>query len=144
MLVDCRLVLQLDTGENKWALGIGLTLPILNQNQGPIAEAEAKRKEAAAKFDAVQAKVLAGCDRAAAGITAARAKLATADELIAEQGRQIESLTRILAAGEGDRIALISAEVERATTRISRLDALTELHAALGAMEEATQTPLDP
>lgn len=134
---------QLDSGENKWALGIGLTLPILNQNRGPIAEAEAKRKEASAKFDAVQARVLADCDRAAAGITAARAKLATTDDLLAEQDRQIESLKRILAAGEGDKIALISAEVERATTRISRLDALTELHAALGAMEEATQTPLE-
>ena len=132
---------QLDTGENKWALGIGLTLPILNQNKGPIGEAEAKRKEAAAKFDAVQAKVLADCDRAAAGVAAARVKLATIDELLAEQARQIESLQRIIAVGEGDRIALLSAEVERGTVRISRLDALTELHAALGAMEEATQTP---
>jgi outer membrane protein TolC len=135
---------QLDAGENKWALGIGLTLPILNQNKGPIAEAEAKRKESAAKFDTVQAKVLADCDRAAARVAAARAKLATTDEMLAEQAGQIESFQRILAAGEGDRIALVSAEVELATTRISRLDALIELQAALAAMEEATQTPLEP
>ena len=134
---------QLDTGSNKWTLGIGLTLPILNHNHGPIAEAEAKRMEAAAKFDALQARVLADCDRAAAGVAAARAKLATTDELLAEQGRQIENLQRIIAVGEGDRIALLSAEVERTTTRISRLDAITELHAALGALEEATQTPLE-
>ena len=133
---------QLDAGENKWALGIGLTLPILNQNKGAIGEAEAKRREAAAKFDAVQAKVLADCDRAAAGVSAARAKLATTDALLGEQARQIESLQRIVAAGEGDKIAVFSAEVERGTTRISRLDALVELHAALGALEEATQTPL--
>jgi len=135
---------QLDSGANKWALGIGLTLPILNQNKGPIGEAEAKRREAAAKFDAVQARVLADCDRAAAGVAAARAKLVTTDELLAEQARQIESLQRIVAAGEGDKTALLSAEVERATTRLARLDAMTELHAALGAMEEATQTPLAP
>ena len=134
---------QLDGGENKWALGIGLTLPILNQNKGPIAEAEAKRKEAAAKFNAVQARVLADCDRAAAGVAGARAKIATADEMLAEQGRQIESITRIVAAGEGDRLAVVSAEVERATTRISRLDAQSELQAALGALEEATQMPLE-
>ncbi len=134
---------QLDAGENKWALGIGLTLPILNQNQGPIGEAEAKRKEAAAKFKAIQARVLADCDRALAGVAAARAKLATTDSLLAEQTRQIESLQRIAAAGEGDKLAVISAEVERATTRISRLDAIVELHAALGALEEATQTPLE-
>ena len=134
---------QLDAGENKWTLGIGLTLPILNQNQGPIGEAEAKRREAAAKFNAVQAKVLADCDRAAAGVTGARAKLGTADEMLAEEGRQIESLTRIVTVGEGDRLALLSAEVERATTRLSRLDAQIELQAALGALEEATQMPLE-
>jgi outer membrane protein TolC len=134
---------QLDAGENKWALGLGLTLPILNQNKGPIREAEAKRREAAAKFDAVQAKVLADCDRAAAAVSAAREKLRINEDVLAEQERQIESLQRIVAAGEGDKLALHSAEVERSTTRISRLDALAELHAALGALEEATQTPLE-
>ena len=132
-----------DTGENKWTLGVGLTLPILNHNQGAVGEAEAKRKESAAKFLSVQALVLADCDRAVVGVSAARAKLATADELIAEQGRQIESLTRIAVAGEGDRLAVLSAEVERATTRLSRLDAHVELQAALGALEQATQTPLE-
>jgi outer membrane protein TolC len=134
---------QLDAGENKWTVGIGLTLPILNQNRGPIREAEAKRKEAEAHFDSVQAKALAECDRAAAGVTAALAKLATTDEILAEQGRQIESLQKIVSVGEGDKLVLLSAEVERATTRLSRVDALTELHAALGALEEATQTPLE-
>ena len=134
---------QLDTGENKWTLGIGLTLPLLNQNQGAIGEAEAKRKEAAAKFNAVQAKVLADCDRAAAAITAARAKIATTDELLAEQANQLQFEERMVVSGEGDKLALMSAKVERATTLTSRLDALIELQAALGAMEEATQAPLD-
>jgi len=62
--------------------------------------------------------------------------------MLSEQGQQIESFKRIVAAGEGDRIALVSAEVETATTRIARLDALAELQAALGSLEEATQTPL--
>jgi outer membrane protein TolC len=134
---------QLDAGENKWALGIGLTLPILNQNKGAIGEADAKRKEAAAKFDAVQAKVLADCDRAAARVAAARSKLATIDGMLAEQRQQIESFQHIVAAGEGDRISVVSAEVELATTRIAQLDAMIELHSALGALEEATQTPLE-
>ena len=134
---------QLDGGANKWGLGIGFTLPILNQNKGAIGEAEAKRREAAAKFNVVQAKVLADCDRAAASVSAARAKLATTESLIAEQGHQFETEKRLVAAGEGDKIALLSAEVERATTSITRLDALVELQAALGALEEATQAPLE-
>ena len=41
-------------------------------------EAEAKRKEAAAKFNAVQAKVIADCDRAAAAVSAAAVRGGTA------------------------------------------------------------------
>jgi len=132
----------LDGGLNKWGLGIGLTLPILNQNKGAIGEAEAKRREAAAKFDVVQAKVIADCDRATASAEAARVKLATAGDLLAEQARQIDSEQRLVAAGAGDSLAVFNAQVERATTSITRLDALVELHVAVGALEDATQTPL--
>jgi outer membrane protein TolC len=38
---------EFDQGDNKWSPGLTVTLPILNQNKGPIAEAEAKRTEAA-------------------------------------------------------------------------------------------------
>jgi len=134
---------QYDGGKEKWGIGIGITLPILNQNQGAIGEAEAKRREAAAKFNVVQTKVLADCDRAAASAGAARVKLATAENLIAEQGRQYETEKRLVTAGEGDKLTLLTAEVERATTEITRLDAAMELQAALGALEEAAQTPRD-
>ena len=132
-----------DGGLNKWGLGVGLTLPILNQNKGAIGEAEGKRREAAAKFDVVQAKVLADCDRAAASVNAARAKLATTENLLAEQARQLDAEQRLVAAGEGDKLAVFSSQVERATTAVTRLDALVELQAALGALEDATQSPLE-
>jgi len=134
---------QLDGGANKWGLGIGITLPILHQNQGAIGEAEAKRREAAAKFDVVQTKVLADCDRAAASVNAARVKFGTASNLISEQQRQYETEKRLVLAGEGDKLTLLTAEVERATTEITRLDAAMELQVALGALEEATQSPRD-
>ena len=40
----------LDQTDNKWTLGATLTLPVLNQNQGAIAEAKARREEMAARF----------------------------------------------------------------------------------------------
>jgi len=76
-------------------------------------------------------------------LPAARAKLAVTDELLAEQGKLLASEQRMVEAGEGDKLALLSAKVERATTQTARLDALIELHAALGALEEATQAPLE-
>ncbi|MCE9520688.1 MAG: TolC family protein, partial [Verrucomicrobia bacterium] len=132
----------LDAGENKWTLGIGLNLPILNQNQGAIGEAEAKRKEAAAIFESVQAKVLAEYDRAATTLAAVRTKLSTTDALLEEQARQIASEERLIKGGSGDRSALLSANVERASTLAARADAIAEIQAALGALEDATQTPL--
>lgn len=133
---------SLDAGENKWTLGIGLTLPILNHNQGAIGEAEAKRKEAAARFEAVQAKVLAEYDGAVATLAATRTKLATTEALLDEQTQQVAAEERLMEAGSGDRSAWLSAKVERATTLTSRIDALAEIQAALGALEDATQTPL--
>ncbi|KAB2642320.1 MAG: TolC family protein [Verrucomicrobia bacterium] len=130
----------LDAGENKWTLGIGLTLPILNHNQGAIGEAEAKRKQAAATFDAVQAKALAEYDRAATALAATTTKLATTHVLLDEQTQQVASEERLLQAGSGDRAALLSAQVERATTRIARIDALADIQAAVTELEAATQT----
>jgi outer membrane protein TolC len=135
---------QLDAGENKWSLGLSLTLPILNQNKGPIREAVAKRQEASARFDVVQARSIAEIDRALASIRAARAKLVTVDQLRAAQEQQMQSLERLSAAGETDKLAVSTAAVERATTEIARSDAEVELQAALGAWQEATQTRLDP
>ena len=91
----------------------------------------------------VQTKVLADCDRAAASVNAARVKVSTAANLIGEQQRQYETEKRIVAAGEGDKLTLLTVEVERAVTEITRLDAVIELQAALGALEEATQSPRD-
>lgn len=132
-----------DGGVNKWGLGVGLTLPVLNQNQGAIGEAEGKRREAAVRFDVVQAKAIAECDRAVASVSAARAKLAMTAELLAEQAKQIDAEQRLVNAGEGDKLAVFSSQVERATTAVTRLDALVELHAALGALEAAMQSPLE-
>ena len=50
---------QLDQGEGKWSLGLGVTLPVFNQNQGPIAAAQARREATAARFLALQNRVLA-------------------------------------------------------------------------------------
>src|SRR5512133_121264 len=59
---------EYDQGDSKWSLGLTLDLPLLNQNQGPIAEAGARRAEAASRFNVLQAKVLSEIDRAVEGL----------------------------------------------------------------------------
>ena len=58
-----------DQGQDKWTIGFSLTLPIFDQNRGPILEGQAKRREAAANFDAAQAKALGELERALAELS---------------------------------------------------------------------------
>src|SRR5204863_91869 len=81
---------QFDQGDNKWTLGIMFELPVLNQNQGPIAEAGARREEAAARLTALQTKVIGEIDQAVAGYRSARGQLATATALLTACSRSEE------------------------------------------------------
>ncbi len=130
-------------GTRQWSLGISLMLPLFNQNQGPIAEANAGRRLAAANFTALQAQVLGEIDRSYAGFTKALNKLAAADRLLARARRQLESSRALFDAGEADRIALLGAEREIAANRLARLDTLIQAQQALGLLEDAVQMPLD-
>src|SRR5262245_42733587 len=50
---------EYDQGADKWGLSVSLDLPLMNRNEGPIEEAVARRREAAAHFEALQAQVIA-------------------------------------------------------------------------------------
>jgi outer membrane protein TolC len=130
-------------GDNEWSLGATLELPILDQNQGPIAEAEARRKLAAAKFVALQAQVCAQIDRAVAAVRVAREQLQTGGKLLDAEQRQLTSAEAQLAAGAGSRQDVLSAQLESANAAITQLDSEEKLQVALGALEDALQQPAD-
>jgi outer membrane protein TolC len=133
-----------DQGDNKWSFRISLTLPVLNQNQGPIAEAEAKRKQAAVRFAAFQAGIIGEIDRSLAGYGAALEKLATADALLAEQKKQLQSVEELFNAGGADRVALGGARLELDAIELSRSDTLVTAQQALGRVEDSMQRPIGP
>ena len=134
-----------DVGFNRFILGPTFDLPILNQNQGQIARAVADRRQAAASFTALQAQIIGAVDAAAAAYRTTTQGLRTADALLAgEQTRQRQARASF-AAGESDRPALVTAELEAAVIRSSRFDVLVLQRQALGALEDALQQPLfDP
>ena len=133
-----------DQGQNKWTIGFNITLPVFDQNRGPIAEALAKRREAAANFNAQQTKALGELELALASYRGALTKLETANQLLASQERQQRSAEALFKAGENDRLTLVSAQVELQAARLSRLDALLEALQALGALEDASRIRLTP
>ena len=131
-----------NAGDNQWTLGLNLTLPVLNQNQGPVAEAKAKRAEAAAHFLTVQTAAIAEIDSALAGYDAALQKTATAKTLLDDLQKQLDSIHAQTQAGEVEPLTLANAEAEYATGAQNQLAALIQAQQALGQLEDAVQSPL--
>lgn len=131
-----------DQGAGKYKLGLAVDLPILNQNQGPIAEAEARRKELAAQFLALQASVIGQIEQAVARYRAALGEFTEAEKLVALLHRQEAAVQRAVQIGESDRLALAAIRVQAAVVSRQRLEALRKVQAALGALEDAVQRPL--
>jgi cobalt-zinc-cadmium efflux system outer membrane protein len=131
-----------NAGDNEWQLGLTVTLPVLNQNQGAIAEAEAKRKQAAAHFLTVQAAAISEIDSALAGYNAALKESATAQSLHNDLRRQLGSVKAQAKLGEADALALADAESAYYTGAQNRLNTLIKAQQALGALEDAVQSPL--
>lgn len=134
---------QFDQRDNKWSLGITFELPVLNQNQGPIIEAKAKREEAAAHFLSVQAKAIGDVDRAAAAYSGALTKVAMADTLLANLKKQERTTQARLDAGDISRLELSAVQVELSQSALIRLDALVKAQQTFGDLEDALQSPLD-
>ncbi len=132
-----------ETGEHRWLLGAtALSVPILHQNQGPIAEAEAKRHELAVRFEALQLRILGDIDRAHAGLAAVFAKWLDAEQQMRIQQDTLHSAEALLKAGETDRLALLGAELENAAAERARLDVLIETQQALNALEDTLRYPI--
>ena len=134
---------QGSAGDNEWSLGVTLELPILDQNQGPIAEAAARRKLAAAKFVALQAQVCGQIDRAVAELRVAQGQLQIAGQLLAAEQQQEKSAQAQFQAGASDRLEVLNAQLESANAALTRLENEEKLQSALGALEDALQQPAD-
>ena len=129
---------------NFFTLGLSITLPIFNRNQGPIAEAAARRKEAAAAFLEKQAQVIAGSERALALYVAALKELAEADQSLRKlQDADLQMMEHAVRLGEEDRLSLNGMQIESSVVARARLDALARAQSTLGELEDAVQCPLD-
>jgi outer membrane protein TolC len=135
---------EYDQGLNKWStIGISVELPVMNRNQGPIAEAEARRSEAAARFLALQSAVIGELERALANRASAREALARSEATLAAERDRERQARRSLAAGASDRVAWDVAQVELARAERIQLDAEVRLQQSIGDIEAAVQQPLE-
>ncbi len=134
-----------DTGTHKIGFGLaGITLPVFDQNQGGIAQAEAKRKEAAVRTAALQDTILGDLDHALTRYRASLDAVQLADSHLATARRQIDSQAAGFAAGNADRLAFTQAKADYEANAVAHLDAVIAARQAADALEDAMQRPLAP
>jgi outer membrane protein TolC len=135
---------QYEERNSFFTVGLSATLPVFNRNQGPIAEAEARRRETAANFRAVQALVVAQSETTLARYDAALKELAEADGSLSKiQLLQEQMARRSVESGELDKFELNGVLLQGSAAAKGRLDALGRAQAALGELEDALQRPLE-
>ncbi|MDA8087860.1 MAG: TolC family protein [Nitrospiraceae bacterium] len=132
-----------DQGDNKWSIGFSFVLPVFNQNQGPIAEARARRKEFAAKFIALQAGVIGQIDRAEAAYAESLKNLQVAGSIVSAEDSRIRAARARFDSGAASRLDLEQAKMELASAKLSRFDAFIAVQQSLGQLEDAVQRPLN-
>jgi outer membrane protein TolC len=133
-----------DEGEHKWTLGLSMELPVLNRNQGPIAEAKAKRQEMAARFVALQARVIARIDGALAARAAALDQLRRQGRLTQLARERSAAAEALFKAGAADRLELAGAQLEAGASNLVFLEAQIKARQAVAQLEDAIQRPLQP
>src|SRR5216684_3105321 len=127
-----------------FTVGVSTTVPLFNRNQGPIAEAEARRKEAAAVFLERQAQIIAKSERALAVYTAALEELSEAESLRKLQETQLQIMQQTIRAGADNRLSLDNVEIQSWVLARAQLDALLRAQRALGELQDSVQRPLGP
>jgi outer membrane protein TolC len=134
-----------DEGHHKIAFSPSFPIPVFNRNRGPIAEAEARRAEAEARFSGLQAQAIGEMEIALARYQGGLAELTDASERLVRIERvRVADMRRAVDAGEEDRLALVGVRIEGAVAARARLEAMRRVQSALGALEDAVQQPLAP
>ena len=132
-----------ELGENLWSLGASMQLPVFHQNQGLIGEAEARRKEFALRFETLQSKIIGDIDRAEAGMAGVLAKQQQIERQVRLQQDNLYSTQVLFKAGEIDRLALLSTEMETLLTERAGLDVLLETQQAISSLEDSLRNPIN-
>jgi len=132
-----------EVGENIFQLLPIITLPLMNQNQGPIAEARAKRTQVAAEFTALQQSIIAQANGALTRYRGALDAFAQASSSAAYSEKRLAGIGRAAELGDIDALALVTTHLETIVAEQSKLNSLAEAQAALGTLEDAVQRPLE-
>jgi outer membrane protein TolC len=129
--------------ERRWVFDFGIPLPLLNRNEGPIAEAVARRERAAAEVLALQAGALNAIARASTRYAGALREFQTARDVLTAADTRHEAVSEQFRLGDVDRTAMLGADLELTLARAQLTAALRKAQMALGTLEDAIQRPVE-
>jgi cobalt-zinc-cadmium efflux system outer membrane protein len=129
--------------ERRWVFDFGVPIPLLNRNDGPIAEAVARRERAAAHVLARQAATVDAIARSSSRYAGALRELQTAREVLTAADTRHAAVREQFDLGDVDRTALLGADLEVIIARAQATTALRKAQLELGSLEHALQRPLE-
>ncbi len=133
-----------DHGVHRLQFNLSMELPVLNQNQGPIGEAEARRVLAGAHLEATVAAAYQQIDAAVRQWHLALQRVADARGPVYDAAQRIYAQTeRGFDAGSTDRTELVAARVARTLAELQVLEAVRTAQEALATLEDALRRPLE-
>jgi outer membrane protein TolC len=129
--------------ERRWVFDFGVPIPLLNRNEGPIAEAVARRERAAADVLALQAATVDAIARSSARYAGALRELQTARDVLIAADIRHAAVREQFELGDVDRTAILGADLEVIVARGQVAAAVRKAHIELGILEQALQRPLE-
>jgi cobalt-zinc-cadmium efflux system outer membrane protein len=130
-------------GQEFWGGTVGLTLPVWNRNQGPLAQVHAAELQRQAEERLLRTRIHGEVAAAQRKLVLLRSQVREFEqEVIPPAERSIELLRQGWQAGKFDLFRVITASRELAETRLRLLDLLEELWATAIETERVVGMPL--
>jgi outer membrane protein TolC len=129
--------------ERRWVFDFGVPIPLLNRNEGPIAEAVARRERAASDVLALQAATVDAIARSSGRYAGALRELQTARDVLTAADTRHAAVREQFELGDVDRTAILGADLEVIVARGQVVGAVRKAHVELGILEQALQRPLE-
>ena len=130
-------------GESTLDAGVVLEIPLINRNQGAIAEALAERLRAGASLGQTQLELIEATSQAWIAYDLARTVVETYREVLLPKTRRTLELTeQAYRTGKFDYLRLLDAQQVFVETNVIYLDALLGLHRAASELESLMQIEL--
>ncbi|MEK7954058.1 TolC family protein [Luteolibacter soli] len=131
-----------DQGQSKWALGIGMNLPV-DRNLGPIREATAKRDEAAAVFQRAQIGISGELSQAIASYRSDLTRLKDVQALLTTQEKEAGNTSELSRHGEVTRIPVLEANGAILQAKLAVIDAIAQANQSLGQLQDSARLSFD-